>query len=379
MKRDYYEILCVERHASQEEIKKAYRKLALQYHPDRNPDDKEAEEKFKEAAEAYDVLRDPEKRRLYDLHGHAGVEGAGFRGFSGAEDVFSSFSDLFEDFFGFSTGQRRGRRSGPEAGSDLRYDLTISFQEAALGAEKEIDIVRLENCSECNGTGAAEGSQVITCPTCNGAGQVIRTEGFFRVSSVCPRCSGEGTVMTEPCRNCSGQGRVQERRRVKVHIPAGVDTGSRLRLRNEGEAGRRGGPRGDLFIVIHVEPHEFFQRRGNDILSSEMVSMTEAALGCTITVPTIDGEQEIEIAAGTQNGDSITLKGRGFPDIRGGRSGNQVIFIKVMVPENLTERQRELLKEFAEIEKEKKEGGFFRRLFRKAAGHGGEQARHDAS
>ncbi len=184
MKRDYYEILCVERHASQEEIKKAYRRLALKYHPDRNPDDREAEDKFKEAAEAYDVLRDPEKRRLYDLHGHAGVEGAGFRGFSGADDIFSSFSDLFEDFFGFSTAQGRGRSRGPEAGSDLRYDLSISFKDAARGSEKEIDIVRLEHCSACNGTGAAEGSQVITCPTCNGAGQVIRTEGFFRVSSV---------------------------------------------------------------------------------------------------------------------------------------------------------------------------------------------------
>ncbi len=379
MKRDYYEILCVERHASQEEIKKAYRKLALKYHPDRNPGNQEAEDKFKEAAEAYDVLRDPEKRKLYDLHGHAGVEGAGFRGFRGAEDVFSSFSDLFEDFFGFSTGQRRGPRNGPEAGSDLRYDLTISFREAALGAEKEIDIVRYENCSACNGTGAAEGSEIVTCPTCNGAGQVVRTEGFFRVSSICPRCSGEGTVMTEPCRSCAGRGRVQERRRVKVHIPAGVDSGSRLRLRNEGEAGRRGGPRGDLFIVIHVEPHEFFQRRGNDILSSEMISMAEAALGCTINVPTIDGEAEIDIPAGTQNGDSITLKGRGFPDLRGGRTGNQVIFMKVMVPENLTERQKELLSEFADIEKEKKEGGFFRRLFKKAAGHGSEHARHDAS
>ncbi len=374
MKRDYYEVLCVERTATHEEIKKAYRKLALKYHPDRNPGDKEAEEKFKEAAEAYEVLSDTEKRRLYDMHGHAGLEGAGFQGFSGAEDVFSSFSDLFEDFFGFTTGHRRGRRGGPEPGADLRYDLSISFKEAALGVEKEIDVVRLETCSSCNGTGGAEGSEKIVCPTCNGAGQVIRTEGFFRVSSVCPRCSGEGQTFTELCRKCGGQGRIQERRRVRVHIPAGVDTGSRLRLRGEGEAGRRGGQRGDLFIVVHVEPHEFLQRRGNDILSSEMISMTEAALGCTIRVPGIEGEHEIEIPAGTQNGDSITIKGAGFPDLRGGSHGNFIVFLNVRVPENLTERQKELLKEFAEIEKEKKEGGFFRKLFKKATGHSSEHA-----
>ena len=377
MKRDYYEILCVERHATQEEIKKAYRRIALKYHPDRNPDNKEAEEKFKEAAEAYEVLRDPEKRRLYDMHGHAGVEGAGFSGFSRADDIFSSFSDLFEDFFGFSAGQG-GRRNGPEPGSDLRYDLTIEFAEAARGAEKEIDIVRLEECGKCNGTGAAEGSQEITCPTCNGAGQVVRTEGFFRVSSACPRCSGQGTVLTEPCPKCSGQGRVQERRRVRVHIPAGVDSGSRLRLRGEGEAGRRGGRRGDLYIVLHVEPHEFFQRRGNDILSSESISITQAALGCTIKVPTIDGEEEIEVPAGTQNGDSVSLRGKGFPDLRGGAPGRHVVFFKVVVPDRLTERQKELLLEFEEIEKEKKEGGFFRKLFRKAGGHHGDHSRQEA-
>ena len=377
MKRDYYEILCVERHATQDEIKKAYRKIALKYHPDRNPDNKEAEEKFKEAAEAYEVLRDPEKRRLYDMHGHAGVEGAGFRGFNRADDIFSSFSDLFEDFFGFSAGHG-GRRGGPEAGSDLRYDLTIEFAEAARGAEKEIDIVRLEECQKCKGTGAGEGSQEITCPTCNGAGQVVRTEGFFRVSSVCPRCSGQGTVLTEPCSKCSGQGRVQERRRVRVHIPAGVDTGSRLRLRGEGEAGRRGGARGDLYIVLHVEPHEFFQRRGNDILSSESISITQAALGCTITVPTIDGEEEIEVPPGTQNGDSVSLQGKGFPDLRGGAAGRQVVFFKVVVPDKLTERQKELLMEFEEIEKEKREGGFFKKLFKKATGHDRDHSRQEA-
>ncbi len=378
MKRDYYEILSVERTATHEEIKKAYRKLALKYHPDRNPGDKEAEEKFKEAAEAYEVLSDTEKRRLYDMHGHAGLEGAGFQGFRGADDIFSSFSDLFEDFFGFSTGHR-ARRGGPEPGSDLRYDMTISFEEAVLGAEKEIELVRLETCESCNGTGGAEGSQPIVCPTCNGAGQVIRTEGFFRVSSVCPRCSGEGQTFTEQCRKCGGQGRVQQRKRVRVHIPAGVDTGSRLRLRDEGEAGRRGGTRGDLYIVVHVEPHEFFQRRGNNIISSETISMTEAALGCTIKVPGIPDEHEIEIKPGTQNGDAITIQGAGCPDLRSGRSGDQVIFINVRIPSGLTDRQKELLREFEEIEKEKKEGGFFKKLFKKATGHSSEHAGHEAS
>ncbi len=370
MKRDYYEILGVSREATVQEIKKAYRKLALKYHPDRNPGNKEAEELFKEAAEAYEVLRDPEKRRLYDMHGHQGLSGAGFQGFNAADDIFSTFSDLFEDFFGFSTGQGRTRSGvGPERGSDLRYDITIEFLEAAKGAEKEIEIERLETCTQCGGSGAGKDSQVITCPGCRGSGHVIRSEGFFQVSTACPQCTGRGTIITEPCPGCRGEGRRPERQKIKVRIPAGVDTGARLRLRNEGEAGKRGGPRGDLYIVIHVESHEFFKRRGNDVFCEIPVSIAQVCLGDTIDVPTIDGNERLKIPAGAQSGEIFRLKGKGFPDLRGFSPGDQLIKIKVVTPTRLTERQKELLEEFMEIEKGKKEGGFFKKLFQKVEFH----------
>ncbi|RUM88571.1 MAG: molecular chaperone DnaJ [Thermodesulfatator sp.] len=366
MKRDYYEVLGVSRQATVEEIKKAYRKLALKYHPDRNPGNKEAEEAFKEAAEAYEVLRDPDKRRLYDVHGHQGLSGAGFQGFSAADDIFSTFSDLFEDFFGFSTGQGRSRTGpGPERGSDLRFDITIEFLEAATGTEKEIEIERLETCRECGGSGADRDSQVITCPTCRGSGHVVRSEGFFQVSSSCPECMGRGTIITNPCGTCAGRGRIPERQTIKVRIPAGVDTGSRLRLRNEGEAGRLGGPRGDLYIVIHVEPHEFFKRQGNDVFCEVPVSIAQVCLGDTIEIPTLNGSEQLKIPAGTQSGKVFRLKGKGFPDLRGFSPGDQLIKIKIVTPTKLTERQKELLKEFMEIEKEKKEGGFFKKIFKK--------------
>ena len=365
-KRDYYEILGVARTASVEEIKKAYRRLALRYHPDRNPGDKEAEEKFKEAAEAYEVLKDPEKRQLYDMYGHQGVSNSGFSGFSQTEDIFSAFNDLFEDFFGFSTGRRRGRSDlGPERGADLRYDLTISFMEAAKGTEKEIEIQRLETCPKCSGTGAAPGNKVVTCPSCNGRGQIIRSQGFFQVSSTCPNCNGQGVIFTEPCSSCNGKGRSPQFRKVKIKVPAGVDTGARLRLRKEGEAGARGGQRGDLFIVIHVEPHEFFTRKGNDLYCEVEISAIEACLGDVIEVPTLNGKEQIKIPAGTQPGAVFRLKGKGFPDLRGFAPGDQLVKIKVVTPTNLTERQKELLEEFLEIEKEKKQGGFFKKIFKK--------------
>ncbi len=371
MKRDYYEVLGVSRTATQEEIKKAYRKLALKYHPDRNPGDKEAEERFKEAAEAYEVLRDQEKRRAYDLHGHEGVAGTGFRGFSGHEDIFSAFSDLFEDLFGFSTGpRRRGGPMGAEPGSDLRYDLVVSFEDACKGSETEIEIVRLETCAECSGSGMGRDSQRVTCPTCQGRGQIIRSEGFFRVSTPCPHCSGLGFIVTNPCGKCHGAGRVKERHRVKVRIPAGVDTGSRLRLRGEGEAGLRGGPRGDLYIVIHVEPHDIFERRGDDIYCKLPISFTQAALGDRIEVPTLYGAQILEIPAGTQTGERFKLRGKGVPSLRGFGKGDQVIEVVVVTPTRLTERQKELLEEFATIEKEKSEGGFFKRWLRKFETYG---------
>ncbi len=368
MKRDYYEILGVTREASVQEIKKAYRKLALKYHPDRNPGDKKAEDMFKEAAEAYEVLRDPEKRHLYDLYGHQGLSGSGFQGFQGTDDIFSSFSDLFEGFFGFSTEHSRSR-TGPERGSDLRYDLTIEFLEAAKGTEKEITIERMETCSRCGGTGAKEDSKVITCRTCGGRGHVIRSEGFFQVSSTCPSCQGRGTVITNPCSACRGEGRRLEARTIKARIPAGVDTGAKLRLRNEGEAGRRGGPRGDLYIVIQVKPHEFFQRQGTDIYCEIPISITQACLGDTVEIPTLEGNENLKIPAGTQTGEIFRLKGKGLPDLRGFPNGDQLIKIKLVTPTRLTERQRELLKEFMEIEKEKQENGFFKKLFRKVEFH----------
>jgi len=365
-KKDYYEILGVSRTASQEEIKKAYRKMALKYHPDRNPGDKQAEEWFKQAAEAYEVLRDPQKRRAYDLHGHAGVEGSGFHGFSGSEDIFSAFSDIFEEFFGFRAEGKRTSHNymGPEPGADLRYDLTISFEEAAKGIETEISIVRMESCEKCGGSGHTESSQTISCPTCHGRGQVIRSEGFFRVSTICPHCSGRGTIITSPCTECAGEGRKPTPKKVKVKIPEGVDTGSRLRLKGEGEAGIRGGRRGDLYIVIHVEPHDFFQRKGDDIYCQIPISMTQAALGAEIEVPTLEGKGSLKIPPGTQHGEQIRLKGHGIKNIRGYGKGDLVAEIIVVIPDKLTERQKELLEEFETIEKDKGNSNFLKRLFR---------------
>jgi len=370
MQKDYYEILGVSRDCSPEELKKAYRRLALKYHPDRNPGDKEAEEHFKEAAEAYEVLRDPEKRRVYDLYGYEGIAGTGFRGFSRQEDIFSSFGNLFEDFFGFSSGSRgRDRFRGPEAGADLRYDLSVSFEDAARGAETEIEIVRLESCPDCRGTGSATGKQPDICPTCGGTGQVVRSEGFFRVSSTCPRCSGTGTIITDPCKTCQGQGRIHQRHKVKVRIPAGIDTGSRLRLRNEGEAGLRGGSRGDLYIVIQVKPHDFFERHGNDIYCRLPISIVQASLGDKVEIPTLDGLHTLKIPAGTQTGEHLRLKGFGVPDLRGFGTGDQVVEVTVVTPTKLTERQEALLQEFASIEEGKKGEGFFHKIFRRVEAH----------
>ncbi|NIA08404.1 MAG: molecular chaperone DnaJ [Nitrospiraceae bacterium] len=370
MEKDYYKILGASRDSSPEELKKAYRRLALKYHPDRNPGDKEAEEHFKEAAEAYEVLRDPSKKQIYDLYGYEGVAGTGFRGFSRQEDIFGSFGDIFEDLFGFSSGHRgRDTSRGPEPGADLRYDLEVSFKDAARGAETEIEIVRLESCPDCRGTGSAAGNQPKSCPTCGGTGQVIRSEGFFRVSTTCPRCSGTGRIITDPCKTCQGQGRVHQRHRVKVRIPAGVDTGFKLRLRNEGEGGVRGGPRGDLYIVIHVKPHDFFERHDSDIYCQLPISIIQASLGDDIEIPSLDGPRTLKIPAGIQTGEQLRLKGLGVPDLRGFGTGDEVVEIRVMTPTKLTERQEALLQEFATIEKEKKEGGFFHKIFKRVEAH----------
>ncbi len=356
--------------ASSDEIKKAYRKLALKYHPDRNQGDKDSEERFKEAAEAYGVLGDPDKRKIYDIYGHEGLAGAGFSGFTRQEDIFSTFNDLFQDLFGFSSGPRpQGRGFGPEHGSDLRYDLTISFEEAARGTQKEIEIIRLETCNKCNGAGMEPGSHPVTCPVCRGKGQVIRAEGFFRIATACPNCKGQGFIIDNPCKICGGQGRNRERHRVSVRIPAGADAGARLKLRGEGEAGLRGGQRGDLYIVLDVEPHNFFERVENDIYCQVTVSMAQAALGDEIDVTTLDGPHKLKIHAGTQPGETLRLKGLGVPDLRSGKPGDQIIEVKVMIPSRLTERQKELLTEFASIEKEKDESGLFKKFFKRFEEH----------
>jgi len=349
-KRDYYEVLGIGRNATEAEIKKAYRQAALKYHPDKNPGNKEAEERFKEAAEAYAVLSDPEKRRLYDQYGHEALRGAGVGGFSGFEDIFSSFGDIFGDFFGTGFGRSsRQRRTGPQRGSDLRYDLSISFMEAALGAEKEVLVEKAESCETCGATGAAPGTGRVTCSVCRGSGTVTRSQGFFTVSLTCSRCGGVGSLIEQPCPECKGSGKVKKKKKLSLKIPAGVDTGAQLRLQGEGEGGLRGGPPGDLYIFIHVEPHEIFQRQHDDIYCEVPITFTQAALGAEIEVPTLDGTMKLKIPAGTQTGKVFTLEGKGIPHLRGQGRGDEYVQVAVKVPTHLTEKQEELLREFAEI------------------------------
>ncbi len=348
-KRDYYEVLGVSRNATEDEIKKAYRKLALQYHPDRNPGDREAEEKFKEAAEAYEVLRDPQKKELYDLYGHEGLKGTGFTGFRGFEDIFSTFSDIFEDFFGFGTGSRRRRQSHAQPGQDLRYDLTISFEEAAFGTEKEIEVPRSENCSSCKGTGVAPGTSRSECPYCHGTGQVTHSQGFLTISTTCSHCRGEGSFITHPCKECRGGGRVKREKKIHLTIPGGVDTASRLRIQGEGEPGFRGGPPGDLYVIIHTEPHEFFEREGDDIYCQIPISFPQAAIGTRLDIPTLEGTESLEVPPGTQSGEVFRLRGGGTKHLRGGGRGDQIIQVIVKTPTRLGKRQKELLEEFAKL------------------------------
>jgi len=327
-KRDYYEVLGVGRQASDTELKSAYRKLALQYHPDRNPGDRAAEERFKEAAEAYEVLRDPQKRQVYDQYGHAGLEGSGFTGFGGFEDIFSSFGSIFEDLFGIGGG-RRSSRSRAQRGSDLRYDLSLSFMEAAFGVEKAIEVEKRESCPVCSGSGCEPGTSPETCSQCQGVGQVARSQGFFTVRTTCPRCQGSGRTIARPCPHCRGNGQVMAVRRVSVKIPGGVDTGSRLRLSGEGEAGFNGGPPGDLYVVIHVEAHDFFKREGRDVICQVPISMVQAALGGEINVPTLDGKKSLQIPKGTQFGDVFRFHGAGIASLRNGDRGDQIIQVLV--------------------------------------------------
>lgn len=350
IRRDYYEILGVGKTASGEEIKKNYRKIAMQYHPDKNPGNKQAEDKFKEAAEAYEVLSDSQKREIYDRFGHEGLNRTGFQGFSGFDDIFSTFGDMFEDVFGFGSPQGR-RRSGRtiRAGADLRYDLKISLLDAAFGLTTTIDLEKLHPCSECEGTGAAPGTSPSVCPTCQGRGQVMQSSGFFTISSTCPHCHGNGKFITDPCRKCHGMGKEQQRKTVELKIPPGVDTGSRLRLRGEGEAGDPGAHDGDLYVFISVEEHDFFMRSGDDIVCRVPVSFVQAALGATVEVPTLKDSEKIKIPKGTQTGQIFRLRGKGIPHLQGYGRGDQIIEVFVEIPRDLTKKQEALLREFENL------------------------------
>ena len=357
-KRDYYEILGVTRSATDVEIKSAYRKLALKYHPDRNPGDQLAEEKFKEAAEAYAILADGDKRSLYDRFGHAGVSSAAGAGggfdpsvFSGFEDILGGLGDIFGFGDLFGGGRRRG---GPQRGADLRYDLEISFEESAHGAETTIQIPRQENCETCHGSGAAPGSSPSQCPQCRGQGQVRFQQGFFTVARTCPQCRGAGKIVTNACKRCRGAGRVTHERKITVKIPAGIATGQQLRLQGEGESGAAGGPAGHLYVVVHVQEHEFFRRDGNNLFCEIPVNFTTVTLGGEIQVPTLDGVDTIKVPEGTQTGTTLRLRGKGMPDVNGRGRGDLFATVQVQTPKKLSKEQRQLLEQLSKaLPKEK--------------------------
>ncbi|AOY00381.1 molecular chaperone DnaJ [Jeongeupia sp. USM3] len=350
-KKDFYDVLGVNRDASDDDIKKAYRKLAMKYHPDRNPDSKDAEEKFKEAKEAYEILSEPQKRAAYDQYGHAGVDpqagmGGGFGG--GAGGFADAFSDIFGDIFG--GGQRGGGgRSNVYRGADLRYNMEISLEEAARGVEKQIKIPSHDECELCHGSGAKPGTEAKTCHTCGGAGQVRVSQGFFSIQQTCPTCHGSGRYIPDPCRNCHGTGRVQSSKTLAVKIPAGVDEGDRIRLSGEGEPGVNGGPPGDLYVVVHLKSHSVFEREGNDLHCEMPISITVAALGGEIEIPTLDNKARISIPAGTQTGQVFRLRGKGIKGVRSAITGDLMCHVVIETPVSLTSRQKELLREFDEI------------------------------
>jgi molecular chaperone DnaJ len=356
-KRDYYEILGVDRKASAQEIKSAYRKLALTYHPDKNSGDKDAEEKFKEAAEAYSVLSDPNKRAQYDRFGHAGVS-AGSGGFGGFDpDIFADFSDILGDFFGFGDvfGGGRRRRNTAQRGSDLRYDVRISFEEAVFGVTTKIKIPRQEPCSNCGGSGADPRHGRTTCSTCGGQGQVRYQQGFFTISRTCPHCNGAGQIVKQPCPQCKGAGLISREKVLELKIPAGVDDGSRLRVAGEGDPGINGGPPGDLYVIIEVEQHPFFKRQDSDIYCEIPISFAQAALGAEIQIPTLAGTEKLKIPEGTQTGTVFRLKGRGVVSLNARGQGDQLVTITVVTPKKLSKEQKELLRQFAEISGESAE------------------------
>jgi molecular chaperone DnaJ len=353
-KRDYYEVLGVARGASVDDIKKAYRRLALQYHPDKNPGDTTAEEKFKEAAEAYAVLSDEEKRARYDRFGHAGTAGMG--GFD--PNQFADFGDILGDLFGFGDffGTRGRRSNRPARGNDLRYDLTLEFEEAVFGKEVSIDVPRIVTCTVCSGSGSKPGTQPTTCSGCGGRGQVRYSQGFFAVSRTCPQCGGAGKVIRDPCANCNGAGRVQEEKKISVKVPAGVDDGTRLRVAGEGESGFNGGPPGDLYVFISVREHPKFTRRDYDIHSEQAISFTQAALGAEVKTDTIDGPETLKIPAGTQPNQVFRLRGKGVQYLQSAGRGDHYVHVSVKVPTSLSDEQRQLLERLAAIEGEQPPG-----------------------
>ncbi|MCT8998149.1 molecular chaperone DnaJ [Chelativorans intermedius] len=367
MKADFYETLCVSRNADERELKSAYRKLAMKYHPDRNPGDKEAEQKFKEINEAYETLRDPQKRAAYDRFGHAAFEngGMGGRG-NGAGFGAGGFADIFEDIFGDIMGGGRRRSGGRDRGADLRYNMEITLEEAYTGKTAQIHVPTSVSCEECAGSGARPGSSPVTCSMCYGSGRVRAAQGFFSIERTCPQCHGRGEVVKEPCAKCSGQGRVTQERSLSVNIPAGIEDGTRIRLAGEGEAGLRGGPAGDLYIFLSVKPHEFFQRDGADLYCKVPISMTTAALGGSFEVATLDGTKtRVKVPEGTQNGRQFRLRGKGMPVLRQPQVGDLYIQVVVETPQNLTRKQRELLEEFEKIssgENSPQSTGFFARM-----------------
>lgn len=362
-KRDYYDVLGVSRDASPEDIKKAYRQQALKFHPDRNPEDNQAEEKFKEAAEAYSILGDPQKRATYDRFGHDGLRGEGFSGFSGFDSsIFEDFEDILGNFFGFSfgfgdffgTGSRQRRRS-PQRGRDLALEIEITLEEAAAGVDREITLNRAEFCPSCQGTRLRPGARKAACPGCGGRGQVRHQQGFFTVARTCSQCGGEGEVITAPCEECQGSGHIRQKRTLKIHIPAGMEDGSRLRVSDEGEAGERGVSRGDLYVVVRVKKHVFFERENQHLTCQISISFIQAALGITAEIPTFDGCEILKIPPGTQSGEVFRLRGKGMKDLESRRIGDLFVKIRVETPADLSKDQKQLLRQLAELRGEKLE------------------------